>query len=157
MRTNSSIATILALLSMVASAGCGDSGPDSADPCEVATLPLDGTGDGPVIVDVGLEVQPTGIVVVATATDPEGSPNLFNVTQTIGVFPDTECEGSEIIIQDDLVGSGVEETFGTAVDAAVDVTLYGMIAGASTWPVSVDFQDLDGNRTTGRVRATVRP
>jgi hypothetical protein len=130
------------------------SGPD--DLCNTASLPLDGTGEGPVIVDVGLEVQPGGIVVLATATDPQGDPNLFNVVQTVGVFPDSRCEGTAITIQDDLAGSGLEESFGTAVDATTAATLYGRIAAATSWPVTVDFLDVDGNRTTGRVMADVR-
>ena len=141
---------------VLALASCGEDSTDP-DPCGDAELPLQGAAVGPVIVDVTLEVQPGGIVVLATATDPQGSANLLNVIQSIGVFPDRDCEGDPIVVQDDLAGSGVEESFGTAVDAVADVTLYGMIAGAATWPVTVDFEDLDGNRTTGQIRAAVQP
>ena len=106
--------------------------------------------------DVGLEVQSSGIVVVATATDAQGSANLDSVLQTVGVYPNASCEGTPIPIQDDLVGSGVEETFGTVVEASVNPALYNAIAAATQWPVSVDFQDIDGNHTTGLVLAEVR-
>jgi len=99
--------------------------------------------------------QGTGIVVFATATDPQGSADLRDVLQSVGVFPDERCEGAPIVIQDDLVGSGIEETFGTAVEASSKQSLYASIAAAATWPVELDFRDIGGNRTTGHVRARV--
>jgi hypothetical protein len=143
-------------LTLVVAAACSDDPPAPGTLCDTVTLPLSATADGPVIVDVGLEVQTTGIVALATATDPQGSENLNSVLQIIGVFPSADCAGTPITIQDDLVGSGIEETFGTVVDASGSPALYDAIAAASRWPVSVDFQDRDGNHTTGRVLAEIR-
>ena len=143
-------------LVLVGIAACGDDPAAPGNLCGSVPLPLSAAAAGPVVVDVGLEVQSTGIVAVATATDPQGSANFGNVLQTIQVFPDQNCAGAPITIQDDLVGSGIEETFGTVVDASVNLALYSTIAAASAWPVRVDFQDLDGNHTTGRVLAKIR-
>jgi hypothetical protein len=147
---------VLLLLVVLALGSCGED-PTEPNPCATAPLPLHGTTAGPVVVDVGLEVQSSGIVVVATATDPQGTANLDTPLQSVGVFPDLRCEGVPIVILDDLVGSGIEETFGTVVESAVNPALYNAIAGAASWPVTVDFQDLDGNHTIGRVPAVVRP
>jgi hypothetical protein len=143
-------------LSLLVTVGCGDDSPAPDDLCDTVPLPLAATAAGPVIVDAGLEVQSSGIVAVATATDPQGSANLTDVLQTIEVFPDEHCAGTPIPVQDDLVGSGIEETFGTVVDISVNPPLYNAIAAATSWPVRLDFQDLDGNHTTGRVLAQVR-
>lgn len=134
---------------------CGDSVTETEDNCNTVALPLSGSAAGPTVTNVTLEVQPGGIVVLATATDPGGTANLLDVTQSIGVFPDLQCDGAAIVLTDDLAGSGVEESFGTAVDIAVNPTLYNAIAGSARWPVVVDVRDADGNRTTGRVMATV--
>lgn len=135
--------------------GCGSETAGPADTCGLAALPLSGSSAAPSIVAVTLEVQPSGIVVLATATDPQGTENLLGVNQVISVFPDARCTGTPRVLEDDLAGSGVEESFGTAVEAGADAALYGAIAAAATWPVEVDFSDQDGNRTLGRVSATV--
>jgi hypothetical protein len=87
--------------------------------CQVQALPLTGPPAGPTVTDVTIEAQTgDGIVVLATATDPQGGDNLRDVLQTIGVFPDERCEGKPILLQDDLVDSGVEESFGIAASAS---------------------------------------
>lgn len=144
------VASLLTVL-----AACGDGTTEPVDRCDVVALPLTGSADAPTVVAVSLEVQPSGIVVLATATDPQGTDNLLNVTQSIAVFPDTQCTGTALVVQDDLAGSGVEESFGTVVDPGTNQALYSAIAAASAWPVELDFRDQDGNRTTGRVMATV--
>lgn len=73
------------------------------------------------------------------------------------MFPDLTCQGAAIVLEDDLAYSGVEETFGTAVDALADPDLYAAIAAAADWPVEVTFKDVDGNTTSGRVRARIVP
>jgi len=83
----------------------------------IVTLPLSGDAAGPTVTDVGLEVQSSGIVVVATATDPDGTENLLGVMQSVALFRNETCEGTPITLEDDLAGSDLEETFGTAVDA----------------------------------------
>lgn len=118
-------------------------------------LPLHGAAAGPVVVDVALEVQSTRIVAVATVTDPQGSENLRDVLQSLSVFQDARCQGAPITVRDDVSGSGVEETFGTAVDAAANPSLHGAIAAVNSWPVAVEFHDRDGNRTAGRIAARV--
>jgi hypothetical protein len=124
--------------------------------CQVQALPLTGPPAGPTVTDVTIEAQAgDGIVVLATATDPEGGDNLRDVLQTIGVFPDERCEGKPILLQDDLVDSGVEESFGIAASASSP--LFAKIAASTTWPVSVDFSDLDGNRVTANVSARIIP
>jgi len=45
-----------------------------------------------------------------------------------------------ILLQDDLVDSGVEESCGIAASASSK--LFAEISGATTWPLSVDFSDL---------------
>ncbi len=135
---------------------CGDdagtAGPDS---CEVVDLPLTGEADAPVLVDLALEAQVgEGIVVLATATDPQGDEDIRDVPQTIRVFQDARCEASPIVLQDDLAGSGVEESFGVAVPAT-NKSLFATIAAAESWPVEVEFRDIDENLTSGRVSARV--
>ena len=143
-------------LSVLMLAACSSDPIRPDDECNRVALPLSGSGDGPVVTDVALEVQEgEGIVVVATATDPQGTENLRDVVQSIGVFPDAGCEGAPIVVSDDLSGSGIEETFGTAVDASGNPALFAAIAAATHWPVEVQFADADGNRTVGRVSARV--
>lgn len=125
--------------------------PDSR--CTITALPFSGAAAAPTIVALSLEVQSSGIVALVTATDPQGSENLQNVTQRIGVFQDRLCRTTSIVLQDDLAGSGLEESFGTVVPQTSP--LYSLIAAADSWPVEVDFRDSDGNRTTGRVMAVV--
>ena len=140
------------LLSVVS---CSDSaGTDGTDSCQVADLPLTGESNAPVVTDVSLEVQAgEGIIVLATAADPQGSENLRDVPQIIRVFQDARCETSPIVL-DDLVSSGVEESFGIAVPAT-NQALFNAIAGAESWPVEVEFRDLDDNSTSARVLATI--
>jgi hypothetical protein len=149
--------TVLSLLALFALTTCDNNPVEPPNLCGTVPLPFHGEPAGPVVVDVGLEVQAGGTVLVATATDPQGTANFGDLLQSAGVFPDTRCEGSPLFLQDDLAGSGVEETFGTVVDASINAELYGDIASAASWPVTVDFQDLDGHHTIGRVMAAVRP
>ena len=104
---------------------------------------------------VGLEVQPGIIVAVATATDPQNTENLRDVVQSIGVFPSATCDGATLNVEDDLAGSGIEETFGTVVSQSTHASLYAAISTAQQWPVELRFQDRDGNRTVGRVLARI--
>jgi hypothetical protein len=128
---------------------------NSIDTCGTVAMPLSGSADAPSVTDVGLEVQASGIVIVATVTDPQGSPNLLGVNQSIGIFPDDACGGTAIVLVDDIAYSGVEETFGTVVDASANPALYNAISAAASWPAQVEIVDLDGNRTFGRVRARI--
>jgi hypothetical protein len=144
---------IVALVFQIALNGC-DETTEVVDRslCQLEVLPFSGSAEAPVLTDVGLEVQVDGIVPVATATDPQGFPNVDGVLQTLGVYPDTRCEGLPVEVQDDLAGVGIEETFGTAVPAT-EADFYGAIAAAATWPVRVRFSDVDGNVTEGDVSA----
>jgi len=145
----------IAVALLVASAACSSDDPTTVeeDACEIESLPFAGSADAPMIIDVGLEIQGSGIVPVATATDPQGDENVRDVLQSFGVYPDVRCEGVPITLRDDLVGVGIEETFGTAVPAS-DTDLYLAISQATAvWPVWVDFSDADGNRTTGDLLA----
>ena len=125
------------------------------DGCTTRDLPFTDSADAPTLTDVALECQSSDLVALATATDPQGTDNLLNVLQTIGVYPNEDCTGTLLTIQDDLVGSGVEETFGTVVDAADHPDLFDQICGCNRWPVEVLFSDADGNTTRGRVAARV--
>jgi hypothetical protein len=133
---------------------CGES-PSEPDLCSLTALPLSGAANGPTITDVGLEVTSDGIIVVATASDPQGSENVQNVQQAIGVFPNARCDGPTIVLRDDLAYVDVEETFGPVVTASTNAALFSAIAGANTWPVELEFTDVDGNKTVGRVSARV--
>ncbi len=140
----------------LAIASCSDNaGAAGDDSCQAEGLPLMGNPDAPVVTDVALEPQAgEGIVVLATVTDPQGSDNMENVFQTIRVFQDARCQGSPIVIQDELSCSGCEQSFGTAVPAT-NHALFSAIAAAESWPVAVDFRDIDDNSTSGRVLARV--
>jgi hypothetical protein len=140
------------VLSLVA---CSDDATDPAvDECQLAELPLSGDSNGPLVTDVAIDLQEgDGVTVLATATDPQGTANLRDVPQIIRVFQDPRCERSPIVMQDDLAGSGVEESFGSAAPPSSE--LYGAIAATNGWPVEVDFRDADGNATSGRVLARV--
>jgi hypothetical protein len=147
------------ILVLFLAAGCGDdTGPtDGAGDgsCLIVDLPVRGDRDAPMITDVALEVQDEeGIVVLATATDPQGSENLRDIPQIIRVFQDARCVGSPIVLQDDLVASGVEESFGLAVTPS-NGPLFSAISAAPSWPVELDFTDADGNSTSGQVLARV--
>jgi hypothetical protein len=140
-------------------AGCGDdAGPSDGagdGSCQIVDLPVRGDRNAPMITDVALEVQDDeGIMVLATATDPQGSENLREISQIIRVFQDARCVGSPIVLQDDLVASGVEERFGLVVTAS-DGPLFSAIAAAASWPVELDFRDADGNSTSAQVLARV--
>ncbi|MBT8335016.1 MAG: hypothetical protein KJO11_00335 [Gemmatimonadetes bacterium] len=148
--------TSLLVLGLILASCSGGTGPEVGDLCMAVSLPLVGTPNGPVVTDVGLELQPgEGVIVVATATDPQGSDDLRDVLQTVGVFPDVECRGTPVTIRDDLVGSGIEETFGTAVSIVDDPGLYAAIEAAVSWPVELSFVDVDGHRTEGRTFARI--
>jgi hypothetical protein len=136
-------------------AACGDDSTGSgSDECQIDELPLSGDSNGPLVTDVAIELQEgDGVTVLATATDPQGTANLRDVPQIIRVFQDPRCERSPIVMQDDLAGSGVEESFGSAAPRSSE--LYGAIAATDGWPVEVDFRDADGNATSGRVLARV--
>lgn len=146
----------LAVTLMFALAACGDD-PAGSTSCDPVALPFNGGANAPTVTHVGLEVQESGIVLVATATDPQGSSDLLGVQQSAGVYQDAACRTTPIMLTDDLSGSGVEETFGTAVDAAESPQLHGTIAAAASWPVLIDFRDVSGNRTAAVVRARVLP
>ncbi len=134
---------------------CSDNGgTDVVDQCEVVELPASGAANAPVVTDVALEVQNgDGIIALATATDPQGDDNLRDVPQTLGVFPDKLCEGAPIVLLDDLVGSGIEESFGIVVP--ITHPLYAAIGAEESWPVAIDFKDADGNLTSIRVQARI--
>jgi hypothetical protein len=118
-------------------------------------LPLAGATNAPTVTAVGLELQAEEIILVATASDPQGSENVQGVQQAISVFPNTRCQGAPIVLRDDLAYVDVEETFGTVVTSASNPSLFNAIVGASAWPVELDFTDIDGNRTHGRVLARI--
>jgi hypothetical protein len=142
---------------LIAAISCGDETQPVLPPdgsCEAVELPVTGESNAPVITDVALEVQTSVIVVLATATDPQGTDNLRDVLQIIRVFQDPLCETSPIVLQDDLVGSGVEESFGTAVESS-NQPLFSTISASATWPIELEFRDADDNLTTGRVLARV--
>jgi hypothetical protein len=146
----------LILLAILGIACSDDTTPPADDLCHTVALPLTGPPAGPTITDVAIEAQTgDGVVVLATATDPQGGDNLRDVLQIVGVFPDERCEGDPILLQDDLGDSGVEESFGIAASASSP--LFTEIAASTTWPVSVDFSDLDGNRVTANVNARIIP
>jgi hypothetical protein len=143
------------LVCLAVAAACGDNGPSTgADECEIVDLPLSGNSDGPLVTDVAIELQEgDGVVVLATATDPQGTSDLRDVIQIIRVFQDSRCDRSPIVLQDDLAGSGQEESFGSA--APRESQLYDAIAATESWPVELDFRDVDDNMTQGRVLARV--
>ena len=147
---------ITTLVLLLLGVSCGDNpAPTAEDICQTVPLPLSGDPAGPTVTDVALEPQSgDGVVVLATATDPEGTDNMLGVLQTVGVFPDPVCQGSTIVLQDDLACSGCEESFGIAVPPT-NQSLYNEIAAAQTWPVTLDFSDLEGHRIQGRVLARV--
>ena len=133
----------------------GDNAGPAGDSCHPEDLPLSGEQNAPVITDVALEAQTgEGIVVLITATDPQGSGNLRDVLQIVRVFQDQGCEGSPIVLQDDVASSGVEESFGIAVPSSTQ-PLFDAIASADSWPVELEFSDANGNATSGRVMARI--
>lgn len=144
----------LAVLLLPALVACDDD-PTELQGCMLSDLPLQGSAAAPRVVDVALEAQPSGIVILATATDPQGTEDLLGVLQAVGVYPDPGCQEAPLVMRDDLAGSGVEESFGMVVDAAASPALYAAIAAADEWPVQLDFRDASGNRTTGIILARV--
>jgi hypothetical protein len=136
---------------------CGDDdvGPNGDDSCQVVDLPLSGEQNAPIITDVALEAQSgDGIVVLVTAADPQGSANLRDVLQIVRVFQDYRCNGSPIVVQDEVASSGVQESFGVAVPSS-NQSLFNTIVAAESWPVALEFTDVNGNATSGRVMARI--
>jgi hypothetical protein len=132
-----------------------NSGPAGDDSCHALELPLSGEQNAPVITDVALEVETgRGIVVLVTAADPQGSEDLRDVLQIVRVFQDNRCDGSPIVVQDDLANSGIQESFGVAVPAS-NQPLFNTIAAAESWPVALEFSDANGNTTSGQVMARI--
>jgi hypothetical protein len=123
--------------------------------CVTDDLPFSQSADAPTLTEIKLECQSGSIVVLATVTDPQGTPNLLGITQTIGVFPDKDCGDAAIEVEDDLAGSGLEESFGDVVLVTENQALYDQICACESWPVEVTFEDGNGNVTAGRVVATV--
>jgi hypothetical protein len=123
--------------------------------CVTNDLPFSQSPDGPTLTEIKLECQSTSIVVLATVTDPQGTPNLLGIIQTIGMFPDKDCAETALELEDDLAGSGLEESFGDVVLVSENQVLYDKICACESWPVEVTFKDGDGNVTAGRVVATV--
>jgi hypothetical protein len=143
------------LVLLLSGVSCSGDPPTANDICQTVSLPLGADPAGPTVTDVALEPQTgDGVVVLATVTDPEGTENMRDVLQSIGVFPDAVCQGTPIVVQDDLACSGCEESFGPAVPPT-NASLFNEIAAAQTWPVTLDFSDADGHRTQGRVLARV--
>jgi hypothetical protein len=141
---------------MVFVAACGSDGVmPNDDRCATVALPLSGGANGPTVTEVVLEVQSSVVTLALTATDPQGSDNLRAVTQTARIFTNLRCEGSPIVLTDDIAYSGLEETFGTVVEAAQNRMLYDLMSAAANWPVQVELADRDGNTTAGRVRARI--
>jgi hypothetical protein len=130
-------------------------GPSQVDMCNATTLPLSGAVDGPTVTDVRLQFEGSFIVVHAIASDPQGTDDLLNVTQQISVFQDKQCAGSFLTLRESLMGSGVNQSFGTVVTFGEDQSLYNQMVLAVTWPVGVVFADASGNTTVGRVLARV--
>jgi hypothetical protein len=148
-----SVSTFVLLL--IVSCSGDNAGPAGTDSCHAVELPVTGASNGPVLTDVALEPQSgEGVVVLATATDPQGSENLRDVMQIIRVFQDSRCEASPIVLQDDFAYSGVEESFGIAVPAS-NQALFSAIASADQWPVAIEFRDIDDHSTSARVFARV--
>jgi hypothetical protein len=145
----------LSTMLLVTLVGCSDNTALSGnDTCDAVDFPLTGEANAPVVTDVALEVQAgEGIIALATASDPQGSENIQQVPQILRVFQDTRCDASPIVVQDDLAYSGVEESFGTVVQA--NQALFTTISQADSWPVAVEFRDIDENITSGRVLARV--
>lgn len=150
---NSSRLYLAAALSSFAACS-SDSITEPTDTCGFVSIPFSGSGNAPRITSVILEVQDHGVVAAATATDPQGTDNVLNIQQSFSVFRNARCEGTTILIRDDIA-SGQEETFGTVFEKSTDGALYNAIKAATTWPVTLDFVDRDGNRTTGKFRAQV--
>jgi hypothetical protein len=136
------------------SCGYDNAGPAENGSCHAEELPLSGEQNAPVITDVALETDTEGIVVLVTAADPQGSESLRDVLQIVRLFQDELCDGSPIVLQDDLPYSGVQESFGVAVPSS-NQALFNTIAAADTWPVAVEFSDVNGNTTSGRVMARI--
>jgi hypothetical protein len=128
--------------------------PEPPPSCETESLPFSADEDGPVVLDIQLQVLEEGIAVVATVADPQGSDDLRRVTQRVGVFWD-DCDDPSYSVTGRINNSGRAKSFGIVLDAAVNPPLYASIASASTWPVYVDFADDDGHRVRGRVMARV--
>ena len=123
--------------------------------CSTRDLPLVDGPDAPALLEVKLECQDHAVVLLATASDPQGTDNLRNILQTFGVYPDKDCQGTTLTVQDDFFGVGVEESFGDAVVRATHPALYDQICGCPRWPVQAQLIDADGNTTSGRVVANV--
>ena len=135
-------------------AACADSDPVSpADRCDLRTLPLVGSASAPTVEAVSIEIQSSGLVLLLTATDPQGTEDLVGVVQQVGVYPDETCVGPPVPASDDLACSGCEESFGTVVSSGE--SLYQEVAVAETWPVMVTVSDVEGNTTSGNVAARV--
>ncbi|TPW16640.1 MAG: hypothetical protein FD129_689 [bacterium] len=148
---------ILLAVTLAVSACSDDDGDDpSANACNTENLPLTDDADGPVLTEVTLECQGANINVLATITDPQGDDDLLQVIQRIIVHGRSDCEGDlayEVV--DDVAGSGLEESFGIALDRATNAALFDQICSVTEWPVQVQLYDASGNVTTGRVMARV--
>jgi hypothetical protein len=122
--------------------------------CDAMSFPIMGNVEGPVVTDVSIELVGSDAILRATATDPQDSPNLAGVGQSIGVFQDRLCSTETVVIQQ-IVESGVQKTFGPVATVQDNPPLYTAIAASLSWPVEVEFTDVDGNKTMGRVRARI--
>jgi hypothetical protein len=151
----------LVLLSLMSLLACSESdpmsgpGPCISADCGVRSLPMSDAADAPALIEAALECQSHAVVALVTVTDPQGTDDLLTVQQSVGVATNDNCSGTPILLQDDLAGSGLEESFGDAVRADTMPGLYEAICGCTEWAIQVELSDLEGNTTSGWVAARV--
>ncbi len=142
---------------MIFAGGCDDNeGPKVLDTnCNLEQLPLSGEAGAPTLTVAVLECQGAYINLLATAVDPQGDADLQNIQQTIGVFLEPDCKSLPKELVDNLVGSGVEESFGIVFEESTDPDIFAAICASTHWPIEAHLTDAPGHVTVGRVLATV--
>jgi hypothetical protein len=142
-------------IGVVLLAGCGSGSAIDATACGLRELPLRAGADAPVVERATLECQGSNVVALAVVSDPQGSADLSNVPQRLTVFLDRKCSAAAAPLVDDVVGSGVEESFGPALTGAEHAAAIAQLCASADWPVRLEVRDASGNAVTGTVRAAV--
>jgi len=108
--------------------------------------------------DVVLECRDTGIEPNMTVDGDSSAVDITNIDQTISFWGASGPAGAEYTSTDDLVGLGVEETFGEwgpAGDPGDRPADNDAICSSAMWPITVSLDNGVGERTDVVVLATI--
>jgi len=153
-RTPLLAAACLALVLGAAACGDDEDNSDNVAKCGTEALPVFDDPNGPYLTDVALQCQEENLNLLVTITDAQGSVDLENVTQSLIVYGQADCEGDVgFEVSGGVSASGEPVSFGLVISRASHEALFEEICGAEEWPVEVHLYDNSGHHTFGKAMA----